>query len=147
MLGAALSRRWWIVGVLTLALTAASGGLALGVDKNSIKVSAPFFPVGVGKEAVIKVHGEAIHPLPGNESTHIDVYTSAEPCKDTAHAEAGLAPRKATGRLAHVAVKSMFKADVRVKEGARGKYYACAYLYVLPQDKQLAHAADSWRVL
>jgi hypothetical protein len=147
MLAAALSRRWWIAGSLTLALVAASTGVALGVGMNSIKVSAPFFPVGPGKEAVIKVSGEAIFPLPGDESTHIDVYTSVEPCKGTAHAEAELAPRKATGRLAHVAVKNMFKAEVRVKESARGKYYACAYLYVLPQDMQIAHAADSWRVL
>jgi hypothetical protein len=147
MLAAALSRRWWIVGLLTLALTAASGGLALGVDKNSIKVSTPFFPVGPGKEAVIKVSGGAIFPLPGDESTHIDVFTSVEPCKGTAHAEIELVPRLATGRLSHKAVKNEFKEDVRVTERARGKYYACAYLYILPQDRQVAHAADSWRVL
>jgi hypothetical protein len=138
------------VGLATLTVVAASAGVALAVNTNSIKVSTPFLPTLKGNEATIKVSGEAIYPLPGDQYPAIDLFTGPEPCKDTLDAELTLFERRPGTvklRLGHVRVKDKYKEEYRATEGTKGKYYACAYLYVLPQGTELAHAADSWRVL
>jgi hypothetical protein len=137
MLAAALSRRWWIAGVLTLALAAASSDVALGMPTYSVNVSVPT-TAQQGQKVDIKVHGHA------GDRVSLSVYTSTAACRDKVFDEAKIVHFGGTHHKLTAEVDGSFSTGFRV-EGAKGTHYACAYLYK-SSFKTLAHGAASWQV-
>ena len=147
MLGAALSRRWWIAGLLVLALAAASNGLALGKTPGyNIKLSVPT-EVRQGQMVDITVSGDA--PRQGN--TTMDVYTSRLAClpkwKDEVELAKGDNPAVML-RLGGDKVSGAFSRRLMpLHAGAIGTHHACAYLFTsLGGDKTFDYAAAYWLV-
>lgn len=145
MLAAALSRRWWIAGVLTLALAVVSSGLALaGTPGYSVKVSVPAVPVRQGQTVRIVVHGDAI------DRAGMDLYTSRPACLPNWKDEVNLAK----DGLARLRIGSFergaFSRQFDLPAAEIGTHHACAYLFSTVSTghsgKTLAHVAAYWLV-
>lgn len=128
----------WIVGLLPLAVAAASSGIAQGMPMYSVNLSLPTTPTRLGQKVDIKVHGHA------GARVSLSVYTSTVACRHTLFDEAKIVHHGGTHHRLTAEVDGKFSTSLRV-EGAKGTNYACAYLY-MSSFKTLAHAAASWVV-
>ena len=136
MLAAALSRRWSIAGLVTLALAGASSGIAVGKATNSgvrfvphvtftfVKVILPHKPITAGfHDPLIGVEGETQKSARGTE------FVQMQPCKPTPTAEVALVrEEKAFSQIGQSVDGPFTVVRNPYQRFKKGKNYACAYL-------------------
>jgi hypothetical protein len=137
MLAAALSRRSWIAGLVTLALAGAASGVALAAPTAPphliVHITVPR-EVLAGRSHDIVVHGDARVSSSGVAHAVLDVYTSLGlnapqvDCPATAKEAAAQGDHRALSKL----VLGPFSLRVEFREPGqiitRGYWEACAYL-------------------
>jgi hypothetical protein len=145
MLAAALSRRWWISGLVTLALAVGSSGVALaggsrpGLGTYLLRVSVQPQTVPGHLGVRITVHGHT----PITNRVTLEVFSTKAFCQPKASDEAAYkSPSKMVGKTE---VEGRFDRSFPDVKAARGDHLACAYLYTNPNDT-LARAHASWKV-
>jgi hypothetical protein len=134
-----LTRAKWIAGLATLGVVGASSGAALGVGFVHVKVSVPAKPVPLDRGFPLGVKGHSSKPA------ELAMFVSTHPCKATAEAETVLFKEKKATRPVHHKVHGDFNKPFMYSVNSKGKHYACAYLYEVPQTT-LARDEASWQV-
>jgi hypothetical protein len=136
-----ITRTRWIAGLATLALAAASTGLATGKAAYNVKLSVPTTPVRDGQRVDLRVYGDAI------DRVGMDLYTSGHACLQSWGAEVELAKAGRARLRLYEPVQGAFSRHFDLLEGGKGTHYACAYLFrTRGPDETIAHAAAPWHV-